>query len=111
MNDRHGSWSRPVWMAFLLATFGTATAALAEPPEVLWTWTFTPAPSWDNVMCVRGGPDIDGDGYADALVASEDRFLRALSGHSTGTPAEIWSFGGTDETADGGKGPLGHYRR
>ena len=80
MDDRHGSWSRPVRMVILLVALGTASAALADTPEVLWTWTFTPSPSWDNVMCVRGGPDIDGDGV-------------------------------TEETADGGKGPLGHYRR
>jgi hypothetical protein len=94
---RHGSRALFVWIVSVLVVFGATPAALADTPEVLWTWTFTPSPSWDNVMCVRGGPDLDGDGYADALVASEDRFLRALSGHSTDPPAEIWAFGGTLE--------------
>jgi hypothetical protein len=69
----------------------------AETPQVLWTWSFTPSPSWDNVMCVKGAPDLNRDGYPDALVAAEDRFLRALSGHSTTPPDTIWSYGGGSE--------------
>jgi len=87
----------------LRCLFGTLAAAvamspaLADTPQVLWTWSFPPFSINDNVECVLGGPDFDGDGYPDALVAAEDYKVRALSGHSTNPPAVIWTFGGADE--------------
>jgi hypothetical protein len=48
-------------------------------------------------MCVRGAPDLNGDGAPEALVASEDRFLRALDADETSPPPTVWSFGGTLE--------------
>jgi hypothetical protein len=78
-----------------------APPLLADTPRLVWTWSFTP-PSVvnNNVAAVLGGPDLDGDGYADALVACEDYTVRALSGHATGTAPLIWTFGGTDERPD-----------
>jgi hypothetical protein len=97
MDDRDRMARRFVFVVGAVVLVVVAGAALAETPQIIWTWTFTPAPSWDNVMSVLGGPDLNRDGYPDALVASEDRYLSALSGHSTGTPATIWEFGGNLE--------------
>jgi hypothetical protein len=97
MNHRNLMTRRVVFAMGAVVLVVAAQVALAETPQIIWTWTFTPAPSWDNVMCVLGGPDLNRDDYPDALVASEDRYLSALSGHSTGTPATIWNFGGNLE--------------
>ena len=84
--------------AVFFAAILVPTAASAEAPQILWSWSFVPPGSVnDNLATVLGASDLDNDGYPDALVACEDYRVRALSGHSVGTPAVIWTYGGTDE--------------
>jgi hypothetical protein len=93
MNARHTEGPR-LPRTLLLALLLCSPAFAAETPQILWTWTFTPPVTWDNVMCVRGFPDINGDGAPEALVASEDRFLRALDADEPTPPPAVWAYGG-----------------
>ncbi len=79
----------------LVATFWIASRA--DTPEIVWSWSFVPSPTNDNVETVLGVPDLNGDGYPDALAACEDKTVRAISGHSSGAATLIWTYGGLDE--------------
>ncbi|MBS3740736.1 MAG: PQQ-binding-like beta-propeller repeat protein [Candidatus Cloacimonetes bacterium] len=54
-------------------------------------WNYLITTSWDNSpKAIKPIPDLTGDGVADVIVCSEDNYVRALNGNSSGTADLLW---------------------
>ena len=73
----------------------TATGASNEMDYEIGTtlWNYFINTSYDNTpKAIESIPDLNGDGVADVIVCSEDNYIRALNGNSSGTADLFWEL-------------------
>lgn len=63
---------QPAWSAYREPSFGHGTLELLNTTHARWTWNKVQWPAWkvaDDVMIIRGGDKVCGDGFKQAMAA------------------------------------------